>query len=328
MAILEIDHLSRHFEIRPGLIDRTFRKKSSSYIKAVESLNFSVEANEILGIAGESGCGKSTTCSMISNLLDPSAGDIRYEGQSIIGLKGKDLKNYRQNVQMIFQDPYESLNPRFRIVDIIAEGPRALQLWDSAEIMHRVTDMMQKVGLDPKKYAERFPHELSGGERQRVGIASALVMEPKLVVADEPLSMLDVSIRAGIIDMMKELQNDSQFSCIYVSHDLSILGNVCDRLMIMYLGQAMEIGPVEEVIRNPKHPYTKALIGAVPIPDPRSHRERPNIIGDISKPIDPPPGCRFSPRCPYADDSCRENFIELHTDDQISHQVACHKVKV
>ena len=140
--------------------------------------------------------------------------------------------------------------------------------------------------------------------------------------------MLDVSIRAGIIDMMKELQNDSQFSCIYVSHDLSILGNVCDRLMIMYLGQAMEIGPVEEVIRNPKHPYTKALIGAVPIPDPRSHRERPNIIGDISKPIDPPPGCRFSPRCPYADDSCRENFIELHTDDHISHQVACHKVKV
>jgi len=328
MAILELDHLTCHFEITPGLIDRVAYKAPSRYIKAVESLNVNVNENEILGIAGESGCGKSTTCTMIAGLLEPTSGDIRYRGKSVVGLTGDDRREHHRKVQMIFQDPYESLNPRFRVTDIIAEGPRALELWDEAEIIVRVEAMLDGVGLNPAKYSDRFPHELSGGERQRVGIASALVMEPEMVIADEPLSMLDVSIRAGILDLLKGLQQQRHFSCVYVSHDLSILGNVADRLMVMYLGQAMEIGPVEEVIRHPKHPYTRALIGAVPVPDPRSRREIPKISGDISRPIDPPPGCRFTPRCPYADESCRETFLELDTSNPSAHQAACHRQHV
>ncbi len=328
MEILELDHLSRHFEIQPGFIDRVIRRHPMSHIKAVESLNVSIGNNEILGIAGESGCGKSTTCTMVSGLLEPTSGDIRYKGKSIIGLKGEELRQYRRSVQMIFQDPYESLNPRFRAADIVAEGPRALDLWDADEIDHRVIEILNAVGLPAHKYTERFPHELSGGERQRVGIASALVMEPEMIIADEPLSMLDVSIRAGILDLIKELQEERQFSSIYVSHDLSILGNVADRVLIMYLGQAMEIGPAKDVILNPRHPYTRALVGAVPIPDPRSRRAIPNIRGDISKPIDPPPGCRFAPRCPHADSSCQANFVELSTEDPNAHQAACHKLDI
>jgi oligopeptide/dipeptide ABC transporter ATP-binding protein len=326
VAILELEQLTRHFEIRPGFIDRVIHRRTPKYIKAVESLNFSVAEDEILGIAGESGCGKSTTCNMIAGLLEPTSGDIRYRGKSMLGLNTEDRRQHHRKVQMIFQDPYESLNPRFRISDIIAEGPRALNMWPEVEIGERVETMLDGVGLNPARYRDRFPHELSGGERQRVGIASALVMEPEMVVADEPLSMLDVSIRAGILDLLKSLQQQRHFSCIYVSHDLSILGNVADRLMIMYLGQAMEIGPVEEVIRRPKHPYTRALIGAVPVPNPRLRRPVPKISGDISRPIDPPPGCRFAPRCPYADSSCNETFLQLDTTDGSSHQAACHRL--
>lgn len=328
MALLELDQLTCHFEIRPGLIERVAHKAPSRYIKAVESLNLSVDENEILGIAGESGCGKSTTCTMIAGLLEPTSGDIRYRGKSVVGITRDDMREHHRKVQMIFQDPYESLNPRFRIADIIAEGPRAMELWDEPEIIDRVAAMLDGVGLNPAKYSERFPHELSGGERQRVGIASALVMEPEMVIADEPLSMLDVSIRAGILDLLKGLQQQRHFSCVYVSHDLSILGNVADRLMVMYLGQAMEIGPVEQVVRHPKHPYTRALIGAVPVPDPRSKRAIPKISGDISRPIDPPPGCRFQPRCPYADESCRQSFLELDTSNPSVHQAACHRLHV
>ena len=328
MALVELKHLTKHFEVRPGLVDRTLRNKPSRYIKAVERLNIDVQENEILGIAGESGCGKSTTCMMIAGLLPPTSGEIRYRGQNLGTADAAALKMHRRNVQMIFQDPYESLNPRFRIADIVAEGPRALKLWPESEISERVIAMLAGVGLNPDKYAERFPHELSGGERQRVGIASAMVMEPEMIIADEPLSMLDVSIRAGILDLFRELQDQRGFSSVYVSHDLSILGNVADRLMIMYLGQAMEVGPVEQVIRSPQHPYTRALIGAVAIPDPRVKRPIPKISGDISRPIDPPPGCRFAPRCPYADDSCGHTFLELDTSDPGRHQAACHRLHV
>lgn len=327
MALLELDRLTRHFELSPSFIGRYILRKPNSHIKAVEQLSVSLNEGEILGIAGESGCGKSTTCTMLSGLLAPSAGDIRFKGQSILDLNAQEMKEYRRSVQMIFQDPYESLNPRFRILDIVAEGPRALALWDEEEIIQRSLSMLSSVGLPPQKYAERFPHELSGGERQRVGIASALVMEPEVIIADEPLSMLDVSIRAGILDLMRNMQENRGFASIYVSHDLSILGNVADRLLVMYLGQAMEIGPAQEVIRNPKHPYTKALISAVAMPDPTKRRDPPNIRGELSQPIDPPPGCRFAPRCPYADESCNDVFVEMNMDDVSSHQVACHRLK-
>lgn len=326
MALLELNNLTRHFEIRPGFVARVLGKQPSRYIKAVEGLNISVGKNEILGIAGESGCGKSTTCMMVAGLLEPTSGEIIYAGEPIDLLGKQATRAHRKKVQMIFQDPYESLNPRFRIADIVAEGPRALDLWPETEIQDRVADTLLNVGLDPAKYAERFPHELSGGERQRVGIASALVVEPEMVIADEPLSMLDVSIRAGIMDLFKLVQTQRQFSSIYVSHDLSILANVADRLMIMYLGQAMEIGPVEQVIKAPKHPYTRSLIGAVSVPDPRVKRPEPKISGDISRPIDPPPGCRFAPRCPYRDASCAGSFIKLDNQDASLHMAACHRL--
>lgn len=318
--------VSRHFEVKAGIVAKYIKGQPNRQIKAVESVNFSLEKNEVLGIAGESGCGKSTSCMMIAGLLKPSSGEIIYNGKGISQLSSEESHWYRSQVQMIFQDPYESLNPRFSVFDTVAEGPRALRLYPETEIADRTEDMLTSVGLPLEKYADRYPHELSGGERQRVGIASALVMEPSMVIADEPLSMLDVSIRAGILDLLKELAAQRNFSCIYVSHDLSILGHIADRLMIMYLGQAMEIGPTWDVIENPKHPYTRALINAVPIPDPRIQRAIPNIKGDISRPIDPPPGCRFQKRCPYVDQSCSENFVTLQTTFDNQHQAACHRL--
>jgi len=325
MALLELKNISRHFEVKSGLIDRLIYGKPASVIKAVENVNLIVNENEVLGIAGESGCGKSTTCMMISGLVKPSSGEILYQGKRIDQFDSDENRLYHSQVQMIFQDPYETLNPRFRVIDTVAEGPRALKLWPENEIVSRVDDILNEVGLSPLKYAERYPHELSGGERQRVGIASALVMEPQMVIADEPLSMLDVSIRAGILVLLKKLALERHFSCVYVSHDLSILGHIADRLMIMYLGQAVEVGPTRDVIQNPKHPYTRALISAVPVPDPCSRRAVPNIIGDISRPIDPPPGCRFTLRCPYSDETCSQTFLELDMNQCDKHLTACHR---
>ena len=326
MVLLELKNVSRHFEVRAGFLNKTLRGKKDSLIKAVESVSFTLAENEVLGIAGESGCGKSTICMMIAGLLKPTAGEILYDSQRIHEMSVEDLRKYRSRVQMIFQDPYESLNPRFRVFETVAEGPRALKLWPESEIADRVEDMLRSVGLPPDKYMERYPHELSGGERQRVGIASALVMEPRMVVADEPLSMLDVSIRAGILDLLRELAVKRNFSCIYVSHDLSILGHIADRLMIMYLGQAMEIGPAKEVIGNPMHPYTRALINAVPVPDPRVRRPIPEIRGDISRPIDPPPGCRFASRCPHSDESCGKTFLTFEESTGQNHRASCHRL--
>ncbi len=225
---------------------------------------------------------------------------------------------------MIFQDPYESLNPRFTVFDLVAEGPRALKLWQEGEIERRVYDTLSDVGVPPQEYRDRFPHQMSGGERQRVGIACALVMEPELVIADEPLSMLDVSIRASILDLIRSLSKKLKFTCIYVSHDLSILSNISQRLMIMYLGQIMEIGSTDAVIRDPRHPYAKALINAVGVPDPRYRRPIPDIKGEIAQPIDPPPGCRVAARCPHAMDACTQDPPPVFTEVSSGHLSACH----
>lgn len=325
MALLEVRGLTRHFEVRPGLFKMLAGSGGSGQvIKAVEDVSFSIGEGEILGLAGESGCGKSTTCLMISRLLQPSSGSILFRGQEVAGLSGTGLRDFRRRVQMIFQDPYESLNPRFTVGDLIAEGPRALRLWDEREIAERVRAILEDVGLPPDAYLERYPHEMSGGERQRVGIASALVMEPELVVADEPLSMLDVSIRAGILDLLRGLSERMRFSCLYVSHDLSILSNIADRLMVMYLGTVAEIGPVEQVIADPQHPYTRALVQAVPAPDPRHVRPVPEIHGDIARPVDPPPGCRFASRCPRVMEVCRSDPIPALRKVGPDHHAACH----
>ncbi len=326
MALLEVEGLTRHFHLRRSLFDRVLGGGADHVIKAVEGVSFTLDSGEILGIAGESGCGKSTTCLMITKLLEPSAGSIRFKGADIRGLKGQTLRDYRRQVQIIFQDPYESLNPRFTVFDLVAEAPRALGLWDEAETEERVLRTLGLVGLKPEAYKDRFPHEMSGGERQRVGIASALVVEPELVIADEPLSMLDVSIRAGILDLIRDLSERLHFSCIYVSHDLSILANITQRLMIMYLGQVMELGPVRQVVTSPLHPYAAALIAAVPVPDPRVKRPVPKISGDVSQPIDPPPGCRFQARCPLVIDRCRAETPPLR-ELRPEQWVSCHRAE-
>ncbi|MDF1745703.1 MAG: ATP-binding cassette domain-containing protein [Gimesia sp.] len=323
MDLLTFEDVSKAFQIPRQFSDFLFRRPAGT-IQAVRSINLEIKQNEILGIAGESGCGKSTTCMMGAGLLNPTSGCIKYCGRDIANMSRADLVEFRKSVQLIFQDPFESLNPRFMIEDIVAEGPRAMKLWPEMEIRKKVSEILWEVGLDPTRFAHRYPHELSGGERQRVGIAAALVCEPKIVIADEPLSMLDVSIRADILDLIKNLAKDRQFSCVYVSHDLSILGNVADRVLIMYLGQAVELGNAKDVIQSPAHPYTRALISSVPIPDPRIDRGVPNIIGDISLPVNAGQGCSFAPRCPYAEAECARRFDALDTATSV-HQSACWK---
>ena len=323
MAILEVSDLKQHFYIQPGLLAKIVSKKRPSIIKAVDGMTFSLEPGEIMGLAGESGCGKSTACLAIAKLREPTSGTIRYNGNDISKMTTRELKKYRQQVQLIFQDPYESLNPRFKVFDTVAEPLRALDIGNKEQRRKQVLDTLRLVGLRPDEYQERYPHQMSGGERQRVGIAAALVLEPKLVIADEPLSMLDVSIRAGILDLIRDLSQRLNFTCIYVSHDLSILSNISERLMIMYLGRMMELAPTREVITDPLHPYTKALISAVAIPDPSYKRPVPDIRGEVSQPIDPPPGCRFQTRCKQVMDVCLSVDPPL-LEAKPNHFVACH----
>ncbi len=323
MAILEVNDLKQYFHINPSLLAKLVGGVKPSVIKAVDGVSFSLEAGEIMGLAGESGCGKSTACLAIAKLRDPSGGTIRYKGKDISQLTGEGLKDYRHNVQLIFQDPYESLNPRFTAFDTVAEPLRALDLGKKHEIRQKVLETFELVGLRPEEYQHRYPHQMSGGERQRVGIASALVLDPELVIADEPLSMLDVSIRAGILDLIRDLSERLNFTCIYVSHDLSILSNISERLMIMYLGRTMELAPTRKLITDPHHPYAKALISAVAIPDPTYKRPIPNIRGEVSQPIDPPPGCRFQLRCKEVMNVCETQNPPLK-EVKPEHFVACH----
>ncbi|MDM8555982.1 ABC transporter ATP-binding protein [Desulfococcaceae bacterium HSG7] len=323
MAILEVSDLKQYFYLEPTFLAKLVSGKKPRIIKAVDGMSFSIEPGEILGLAGESGCGKSTCSLAIAKLRDPTGGTIRYKGQDISKMSKPEIRQYRSEVQLIFQDPYESLNPRYTAFDTVAEPLRALTDKNKAEIRDRTFETIAMAGLDPEEYKNRYPHQMSGGERQRVGIAQALVLEPELVIADEPLSMLDVSIRAGILDLIRDMSERMNFSCIYISHDLSILSNISERLMIMYLGRIMELGVTKDVITEPYHPYARALIAAVPIPDPAYKRPIPNIKGEVAQPIDPPPGCRFQTRCLEVMDICGNTAPPLK-EIKPGHLVACH----
>jgi oligopeptide transport system ATP-binding protein len=317
--LLEARHVKKYFPIRRGLLQREV-----AHVHAVDDVTFAVRPGETLGLVGESGCGKSTLGRTLVRLLEPTDGDVIFQGTSIAHLGTRRLRPLRSEIQMVFQDPYASLNPRKRVGTIVSDPMRIHNLGSRSEQRRRVGEILETVGLSPEHY-NRFPHEFSGGQRQRIGIARALALRPKLIIADEPVSALDVSIQSQMLNLLVDLQNDFQLTYIFIAHDLGVVRHVSDRIAVMYLGKIVELSPAEELYSRPIMPYTEALLSAVPIPDPdlSAKRERIVLEGDVPSPINPPSGCRFHPRCRYATDICKQVEPPL-VDYGNTHFAACH----
>jgi peptide/nickel transport system ATP-binding protein len=316
--LLEIEHLVKHFPVRTSY----FGDRVAGVVHAVDDVSLSVDRTETLGLVGESGCGKSTTGRLALRLLDPSSGTIRFEGRAIESVGGRDLREIRRRMQIVFQDPYASLNPRMRVQDILAE-PLQIQ-GRRGDVKTRVPELLDMVGLN-EEHANRYPHEFSGGQRQRIGIARALALEPDLIVLDEPVSALDVSIQAQVLNLLTQLQARLSLAFLFIAHDLSVVRHISDRIAVMYLGKIVEIGPATDIYTGAGHPYTQALLSAVPEPDPAKERARRRIVleGDLPSPIEPPSGCRFRTRCWKAQDVCAAEEPALIDRGQ-GHPVACH----
>jgi oligopeptide transport system ATP-binding protein len=322
MSLLEVQNLKVHFPVKRGAL-----RAARDFVKAVDDVSFSIAPGETLGLVGESGCGKTTLGRAIVRLVSPTAGRILFAGEDLATMSAGELRARRRRLQMIFQDPYGSLNPRLTVEDIVGEALDLHGLVDSkAARAGRVADLLRSVGLDAA-YAQRFPHEFSGGQRQRIGIARALAVEPKLIVCDEPVSALDVSVQAQIINLLQDLQQQHGIAYLFIAHDLAVVEHISQRVMVMYLGKIVELAEARDVIRAPKHPYTQALISAVPEVDPDSKRQRIILPGDVPSPIHPPSGCRFHPRCPVAEKPrCETESPELR-DLGLRHRAACHLAK-
>ncbi|SFI88229.1 ABC transporter ATP-binding protein [Thermoflavimicrobium dichotomicum] len=318
--LLKVHDLVKTFPIRGGL----FGKKVGE-VRAVDQVSFDVYQGETLGLVGESGCGKSTTGRTILRLYEPTSGEVEFEGKSLLKLSQEEMRQARRDLQMVFQDPFASLNPRKKISDILEEPLIVHGIGNDKERKEQVLELLQVVGLD-KHHASRYPHQFSGGQRQRIGIARALSTKPKLIVADEPVSALDVSIQSQVLNLMEDLQEQFGLTYIFIAHDLSVVKHISDRVGVMYLGRMVELADRDELYDNPLHPYTQALLSAVPIPDPEAKRERIILQGDVPSPENPPQGCAFHPRCPYVMDVCKKERPAF-VDKGNRHFVACHLIQ-
>jgi oligopeptide/dipeptide ABC transporter ATP-binding protein len=314
-----VENLKKYFPV-----DRTFFGKVLSHVQAVDNVSFAIKEGETLGLVGESGCGKTTVGRLVLRLIEPTSGRITFGDTDLSQLSTKDLREMRREMQIIFQDPYGSLNPRMTVAEIVAEPLIRHKLAKGKASRDQVAELLSFVGLDPN-YARRYPHEFSGGQRQRIGIARALATKPKLIICDEPVSALDVSIQSQVLNLLKDLQNEFGLTYLFIAHGLNVVKHVSDRVGVMYLGKMVELSAGEELYANPLHPYTQALLSAIPEPDPVAKRERIILTGDVPSPINPPTGCRFHTRCPKAMEICRQQEPEFK-DNGSDHWVACHLV--
>ena len=316
-SLVEVRNLVKYFPVKGGILQRT-----QAWVKAVDDVSFTVRRGETLGLVGESGCGKTTVGRLILKLIKPTSGHILYDGKDLAALRERDMKPFRKRMQIIFQDPFSSLDPRTPIGDSIGEGLRVHGVNDARQRRHQVLEIMKRVGLEDY-HARRYPHEFSGGQRQRIGIARALILRPDLIVCDEPVSALDVSIQAQVLNLLRQIQKDFGLTLLFIAHNMSVVEHISDRVAVMYLGKIVEVAQRDEMYANPQHPYTQALMSAIPMPDPTLKRERIILKGDVPSPLNPPGGCRFHPRCPLAIDICSQVEPPL-IDLGGGHLAACH----